>query len=59
MSTWLGAVGSGQEALRCVGDRSPDVVLMDLNLPGMPGLEATRRIVASGAQRRVGAHHGG
>lgn len=40
----VGAVGDGDEAVRRTVELSPDVVLMDLNLPGMPGLEATRRI---------------
>ena len=47
------AVGTGEEAVRSVRARPPDVVMMDLNLPGMPGLEATRRIVASGAGSAV------
>jgi len=37
----------GDEAVARALDLRPDVVLMDLNLPGLPGLEATRRIVAS------------
>jgi len=43
----VGAVGTGEDAVRAVATDAPDIVLMDLNLPGMPGLEATRRIVAS------------
>ena len=39
----IGAVGTGDEAVRAAALDQPDVVLMDLNLPGMPGLEATRR----------------
>ena len=40
------AVGDGEAAVRRSLELSPDVVLMDLNLPGLPGLEAIRRIVA-------------
>lgn len=41
----VAAVGDGDEAVRRAVELSPDVVLMDLNLPGTPGVEATRRIV--------------
>jgi DNA-binding NarL/FixJ family response regulator len=43
----VASVGTGEDAVRSVATHAPDIVLMDLNLPGMPGLEATRRIVAS------------
>jgi DNA-binding NarL/FixJ family response regulator len=42
----VGAVGDGEAAVRSAAELAPDVVLMDLNLPGLPGLEAIRRIVA-------------
>lgn len=42
----LAAVGDGDAAVRCAAELGPDVILMDLNLPGTPGLEATRRIAA-------------
>jgi DNA-binding NarL/FixJ family response regulator len=41
----LDAVGDGDAAVRRSAELSPDVVLMDLNLPGTPGLEAIRLIM--------------
>ena len=43
----VGVVGDGEEAVSKAVELQPDVVLMDLNLPTTPGLEATRRIVAA------------
>jgi two-component system response regulator NreC len=40
----VGEVGSGGEALRLVAELKPDVVIMDVAMPGMSGIEATRRI---------------
>lgn len=42
----LDSVGDGEAALARAAELEPDIVLMDLNLPGMPGLEAIRRILA-------------
>ena len=43
----IGSAGDGDSAVRLAHELTPDVVLMDLNLPGTHGLEATRRIIAS------------
>ncbi len=37
----------GNHALEMVGDLNPDIILMDINLPDMDGMEVTRRIKAN------------
>ena len=41
----VGEAGDGEEAVRVVVDTHPDVVVMDLAMPGMSGIDATRRLV--------------
>ena len=44
--TCVGASGSAEDALAALPTLQPDVVLMDINLPGMNGIECTRRLKA-------------
>jgi DNA-binding NarL/FixJ family response regulator len=48
-----GEVGSGEEAVELAGRLAPDVVVMDLRLPGISGIEASRRLAIATPQTRV------
>ena len=43
----LGEVASGEEALPAVAELDPDMVVIDVRMPGMGGVEAARRIAAA------------
>ncbi|WP_086663746.1 response regulator [Lentzea kentuckyensis] len=49
----VGEAENGAEAVRWTTKLHPDVVLMDMRMPGVDGIEATRRIVAAGGRSRI------
>ena len=49
----IGEAPTGEAALRLVDELAPDVVIMDLNMPGLGGVEATREFSASAPRTRV------
>jgi len=44
----VGEAESGEDSVAMAADLQPDLVLMDVNLPGINGLDATRQILAAG-----------
>lgn len=49
----VGEAGNGEDALRLAAELEPDLVIMDLNMPGMDGLETLRKMRDAGIDARI------
>jgi DNA-binding NarL/FixJ family response regulator len=50
---WVGEAADGREAVRIAEEAAPDLVIMDITMPGLNGVDATRQILAKLPRTRV------
>ena len=49
----VGQAGDGPAALEMVAEQAPDLVMLDVQMPGLTGFEVARRLLSSGAQSQL------
>ena len=49
----IGECGDGEDAVQKTSELKPDVIIMDINLPGISGIEATEQILQNGSTAKI------